>query len=622
MFSTLQARIRAACLAIIALAMILASGINYLSVSSNFTQTQQTDLDAVIRSNVSGIEHWIATSRTMVEAARDHLDGDNPLPVLRQLADSGGFGMTYLAGSDGRMIPNNDWQPASGYDPRKRPWYQETVAADRTILTLPYIDLSTNELVVTVATPVKRNGQLIGVIGGDISIARVTASIAGIRPTPASYAFLFSGNETLIAHPDSSLVLQPLTRIDAALTPSHAKELTQADRWQPFQLGGQDTLLRVAPIGGSDWSLAVALDEHEANASLRAIIRSSFLTLLAVTLIAAVLLGALLKRSFSGLLHVRDAMEDIANGNGDLTRRLPAEGRDEVTQIANAFNSFATKIEQLLLDIRTSSQSIRQASDDIAHGSDELSSRTDATAANLQQASASMEELTGTVSHTAEASRQASQLSQGAVEIASQGSTTVAQMVQTMMEIDSASQQIADIVSVVDGLAFQTNLLALNASVEAARAGEQGRGFAVVAGEVRQLASRSADAAHQIRQLIDASTKKTRSGADLAHTVGETMEQVVNSVEQVASVLGEISGATLEQSQGIAQVNQAVAELDRMTQQNAALAGASTAAATQLRGEAESLTVAVGGFRLSDSTGNIAAAPLAPVTRANTAVQL
>ncbi|THG87336.1 HAMP domain-containing protein [Pseudomonas sp. A-1] len=599
MFFSLKARIQLTSLAIIALAMALVSVVSYFTVKSHYEDTIKSNLDAVIKSNVDNIEHWVSSSITMVEAARSRMREADQLPALRQLAESGGFAMAYMARTDGSLISSDGWQPGSDYDPRQRIWYQEAVKAGRTVLTMPYTDISTGALVVTIATPVTQDGQLRGVLAGDITLASIIASVAAIRPTPESFAFLSRKGETLIAHPDAKLSLQPVTILNPLLTPQLLAAATRDDHWQQMELGGRSRLLRVTPIAGSEWELGVALDSHEATSGLRAIIQSSLATLLVVTLSAAVLLGLWLKRAFVGLIHARDAMENIASGTGDLTRRLPVSGRDEVAQIAGAFNRFVGKVEQVLIDIRDSSESIRLASDEIAQGSQDLSARTESTAANLQEASASMEQLTGTVGLTAESSQQASQLSQGATRVASQGSEVVAQMVQTMGDIDAASQQIAEIVSVVDGIALQTNLLALNASVEAARAGEQGRGFAVVASEVRQLASRSAAAAQQIRQLIDASADKTRNGAELAQNVGESMERVVASVDQVAGVLGEISAATREQSQGIAQVNLAVAELDRMTQQNALLAGESTAAAAHLREQARRLSLSVGAFKLS-----------------------
>ncbi|MCQ4346585.1 methyl-accepting chemotaxis protein [Pseudomonas stutzeri] len=599
MFSSLKVRIQLTSLAIIALAMTLVSVVSYFTVKSHYEATIKGSLDAVIASNVGTIEQWVSTSVAMVEATRSGMLGTDPLPPLQQLAESGGFAMTYMARTDGSLTSNTGWKPASDYDPRQRIWYRETVAAGRAVLTMPYVDVSSGELVVTIASPVEQDGRLIGVLAGDIALSSIVESVAAIRPTPQSFAFLSSKGETLIAHPDDQLSLQPVATLNPLLTPQFLAAANQDDRWRQLELDGRSRLLRVTPIAGSEWELAVALDQHEATAGLRAIVQSSLTTLAVVTLSVAVLLGLWLKRAFAGLVRARDAMEDIAGGSGDLTKRLPVDGRDEVAQIADAFNRFVGKVEQVLVDIRDSSESIRLASDEIAQGSQALSARTESTAANLQEASASMEQLTGTVGHTAEASQQASRLSQEATGVASQGSEVVIQMVRTMEDIDSASRQIAEIVGVVDGIALQTNLLALNASVEAARAGEQGRGFAVVAGEVRQLASRSAAAAQQIRQLIEASTGKTHNGAALAQTVGASMERVVASVDQVATVLGEISAATREQSQGIGQVNLAVAELDRMTQQNAGLAGASTAAADHLRAQAQRLSLAVGAFRLS-----------------------
>ncbi|MEC9482812.1 MAG: methyl-accepting chemotaxis protein, partial [Halomonas sp.] len=515
----------------------------------------------------------------------------------------------YLAPPQGKLTPNTGWQPPAEFDPRTRPWYQQAIERGETTLSMPYQDVSSGQLVVTIASPVMKNGKLAGVIGGDVTISTIVKDVAAIKPTPSSFAFLSSDGQTVIAHANPDLTLKPLTQLSPALTASTVDALRKSGTWQGATLGEQAKRLTVVPIAGTDWELGVALDEHEALAGLRAIIQSSLITLVLVTLIASALLGLWLKRAFAGLVRVRDALENIASGSGDLTRRLSASGRDEVAQIADAFNRFVDKMERVLITIRDSSDSVGVASSEIAQGSQDLSARTETAASNLQETSASMEQLTSTVEHTADSARQANQLSLSASEVASRGGEVVSQVVHTMDDIETSSRQIAEIVSVMDGIAFQTNLLALNASVEAARAGEQGRGFAVVAGEVRQLASRSADAARQIKELIEASTTKTRAGAELVRAAGETMDEIVASVARVTDVLGEISAATKEQSQGIGQVNQAVAELDRMTQQNAALVEESTTAADQLQEQAVRLTRAVGAFTLSRT----AARPQSPL---------
>ncbi|PAU74787.1 methyl-accepting chemotaxis protein [Halomonas salipaludis] len=312
-------------------------------------------------------------------------------------------------------------------------------------------------------------------------------------------------------------------------------------------------------------------------------------------LVAAWLVGESIARP---LRRLAERMQDIAAGNGDLTRRLPVTGRDESARLAIQFNAFVDKMNDVLLDVRDSSDSVRVAAGEIAMGSQDLSARTETAAANLQETSASMEQLTSTVEHTAISSQQANELSRSASQVASRGGEVVSQAVRTMNDIDSSSQRIAEIVSVMDGIAFQTNLLALNASVEAARAGEQGRGFAVVAGEVRQLASRSAAAARQIKELIEDATAKTQAGSELVRAAGATMSEVVASVARVTHVLDEISAASSEQSQGIGQVNQAVVGLDRMTQQNAALVEESAAAADRLEEQALRLAATVGSFVL------------------------
>lgn len=291
-------------------------------------------------------------------------------------------------------------------------------------------------------------------------------------------------------------------------------------------------------------------------------------------------------------------MNEIGSGDGDLSRRLPVHGQDEVAQIAVAFNRFVEKIAAVLHEIREGSESVQQATVEIEAGNQNLSRRTEVAAGQLQQTASAMEQLVGNVRQSAEAAQQARRLAGDASEVAAQGGAVVGQVVATMEEISNGSRQIAEITGVIDSLAFQTNILALNAAVEAARAGEQGRGFAVVAGEVRQLAQRSAQAAKDIRGLIGSSVEKVEMGASLVNNAGKTMNDIVRQVERVSSLIGEITRASTEQREGMVSVGEAVRQLDDVTQQNAALVEQSAAAAESLRQQTGRLARTVGVFKL------------------------
>jgi methyl-accepting chemotaxis protein len=268
---------------------------------------------------------------------------------------------------------------------------------------------------------------------------------------------------------------------------------------------------------------------------------------------------------------------------------------------AMALKSAFGRMCQALTEVQRSSESIRLASAEIATGNQDLSARTEQTASNLQGAASAMEQLTGTVRQSVESAAQANQLAASAAAVAARGGTVVSQVVTTMDEINAASKKIADIIGVIDGIAFQTNILALNAAVEAARAGEQGRGFAVVASEVRSLAQRSAHAAKEIKGLIVASVEKVESGSRLVADAGHTMSEIVGSVQRVSDIIGEITSASAEQSHGIVRVNGSVNQLDQMTQQNAALVEQSAAAAESLKDQAGRLSQVVGTFRLASA---------------------
>ncbi|AJX33379.1 methyl-accepting chemotaxis protein [Burkholderia oklahomensis] len=292
---------------------------------------------------------------------------------------------------------------------------------------------------------------------------------------------------------------------------------------------------------------------------------------------------------------------------GDLTRPVAVRAGDETSMMA-AMRDMQGRLQSTIGGIRLAAESIAAASHEIAAGNHDLSQRTEQQAASLEETAASMEELTATVKQNAENARQASGLANSASEIALKGNDVVSRVIGTMGEINDSSQKIADIIGVIDGIAFQTNILALNAAVEAARAGEQGRGFAVVAGEVRSLAQRSATAAKEIKQLIDASVERVHNGSALVGQAGTTMTEILQAVRRVTDIMGEIAAASEEQSSGISQVGRAVTQMDEMTQQNAALVEEAAAAASSLQEQAARLRESVSAFQVGDGAAVAGAA--------------
>ncbi|MGV2287729.1 methyl-accepting chemotaxis protein [Trinickia sp. YCB016] len=297
---------------------------------------------------------------------------------------------------------------------------------------------------------------------------------------------------------------------------------------------------------------------------------------------------------------------------GDLRRQIVARSHDEMGLLIEGLGKMQKSLTDTVRSVRAGSESIASATKQIAAGNVDLSSRTEEQASALQETASSMDQLTGTVRQNAENARQASALAANASEIANKGNAVVGQVVGTMGDINQSSAKIADIIAIIEGIAFQTNILALNAAVEAARAGEDGRGFAVVAGEVRSLAQRSSAAAKEIKELIDTSVERVRSGSALVDEAGRTMEEIIGAVQRVTDIMGEIAAASEEQSTGIDQVARAVTQMDQVTQQNAALVEEAAAAAHSLEDQASKLRATVAVFRLDDGYAAPAAASMAP----------
>lgn len=305
-----------------------------------------------------------------------------------------------------------------------------------------------------------------------------------------------------------------------------------------------------------------------------------------------------LARSMSvPMTHAVDIAQRI--GRGDLTGTVTVQGSDETRQLLGSMEDLQRRLGAIVSEVRLNAERVAMASAEISQGNSDLSARTEQQASSLQQTAASMEELGATVQQNAEHARQANDLAHTASQVATQGGDVVGRVVETMKGINDSSRRIADIISVIDGIAFQTNILALNAAVEAARAGEQGRGFAVVAGEVRSLAHRSAQAAKEIKQLIAASVERVENGTSQVNDAGSTMSEVVASIRRVTAIMTDITAASQQQSAGVTQVGQAVSGMDQTTQQNAALVEQSAAAAESLKTQAQQLVDAVAVFKLA-----------------------
>ena len=599
MFDSIKTRLISLGVGIVALTLLAITVANYVTVRGHTHRQVSQALDELAAARGDAIRQWVRAQRDIVASLQPAVGAADPVPLLQQAAKSGRLEAAYVGFADKKIVFNTPQNLPADYDPTGRPWYTGAASASGTILTAPYMDASKGRLVVTFAAADKTGGGTKAVVATDVFLDDVVATVQAIKPTPGGFAFLMSKDGKIVAHPDAQLALKAATAISEQLTPQAlATALDPQAGWAEARVGGDDFLISGTPIADTDWQLFVAAKKDEALASLGALLRTAVITALVMMAIAALAMTGTISAMLRGVDRVRAALDDISAGDGDLTQRLPAGGRDEVGRIASSFNLFAEKIQRILLDVRSASNSITTASSEIAIGSQDLSQRTEETASNLQQAASSMEELTATVRQTADAAQTANQLASSASSAAARGGEVVGQVVSTMDEINASSKKINDIIGVIDGIAFQTNILALNAAVEAARAGEQGRGFAVVASEVRSLAQRSAEAAKEIKALIGASVTSVEAGSRLVQAAGESMNDIVHSVQRVTDIIGEITAASTEQSAGIAQVNDAVVQLDRMTQQNAALVEESAAAAESLKDQAHRLTEIVSVFRL------------------------
>ncbi len=540
---------------------------------------------------------------------------DDFIAVDRFTKDTGGVAMVFARKGDAMVCISSSTRTESGQRSMDIPFDAKHPAYNDVMAGQPftgYIRLFGKAYLARYEPVKAEDGKVVGVlaIGNDVSlqefvleqqVSKVQIFDTGgmyyldASGTPADYRFIVhptaKGQTVLATAPQAGDFLQALGQAEDGYVPVATPLLGDAT-------GARWAVMRKTR-SGNGW-LVAEVSEAE---SMRVFWRNIAIVcgLLGA---AALLMGGglfyLVRRTVSApLAELTGAVTLVAQG--DLTQAFATQRVDEIGTLLRSVEHLRQSYQQALEKVRTAAESIRIASMEIATGNQDLSTRTEHTASNLQSTAASMAQLMETVQRSEEAARQANGLAASAEQVAQRGGTVVSEVVSTMGEITQSSRKIADITGVIDSIAFQTNILALNAAVEAARAGEQGRGFAVVAAEVRSLAHRSAEAAKEIKQLIDASVDRVGSGARQVQAAGDTMLEIVHSVQRVNQIMGEMAGTAAAQSNDIARVNTAVVELDQLTQQNAALVEQSAAASESLRDQADTLAQAVVAFRLQNT---------------------
>ena len=597
MISSLRTRILLISSATVIGALALSGAVTYSIVRSNTMESIDQNLAAIASGNTLAIDKWVAAKAQAVKATAEVVEHGDSQGFGKYMGNANGFPIITIGWTDKTFFSTSSTTPKD-YDPTVRPWYKQAIEAGKLTVTKPYGDVSTGVQYVSFAAPLVHNGETTGAISGAVPLDGVRDVVAAVHPTPSSLAFVVAKDGQVIAHPDAKLMLKPVTDVATSLNADALATLAKASAPLELELAGAPKLLKAQAVQGTDWYLVIALDKAEATAGLRNVVKALAVAMVLLTLAAVGIAAFFTSQSFRRLSQVRDAMDTIGSGGGDLTHRLPVVGNDEVAQISASFNTFIDKIGEVLLEVRASVDSMKSATGEIEMGNRDLSNRTEVSASNLQETSAALTELTTSVKNSADAAIQATRLAGEASDAATRGGEVVSGAVSTMDEIAKSSARITEIIGVIDSIAFQTNILALNAAVEAARAGENGRGFAVVAGEVRTLAQRSATAAREIKDLIQASEASVKTGAQRVQAAGSTMQEIVAGIERVSRIIGEIDGAMHEQSSGISQIDRSVAEMDQATQQNAALVEQSTAASAMLNEQAQGLARTVGLFKL------------------------
>ncbi|AFM34712.1 MULTISPECIES: methyl-accepting chemotaxis protein [Stutzerimonas stutzeri subgroup] len=584
-------------------------------------------LDEMGEVTAHNIQNWLSGRILLVESAAQSIATDGAesrvAELLEQKALASTFMFSYLGGQDGSFLMRPAEEMPADYDPRARPWYKDAIAAGGSTLTEPYVDAASGELVITIATPAQQSGRNIGVVGGDLGLKVLVEIINALDFDGMGYAFLVSGDGKVLVHPDSQRVMKSLRDIYPQNTPS------LDSRYVEVRLDDSNRILSFSPVKGLpsvQWYVGISLDRDKAYAALTSFRTTALVATVAAVAFILLLLGMLIRVLMRPLTDMGRAMANIAEGEGDLTRRLAVQSRDEFGQLATAFNRFVERIHESIREVSSATLQVNEVAQRVLGASNASMANSDEQASRTNSVAAAINELGAAAQEIARNAADASQHASGARHQAEDGRQVVEQNIAAMRELsakisascgqiealNAKTVDIGQILEVIKGISEQTNLLALNAAIEAARAGEAGRGFAVVADEVRNLAHRTQSSAQEIQQVIEQlqvgagasvqtmteSQRQSESSVSIADRAGERLGEVTQRIGEIDGMNQSVATATEEQTAVIESLNMDITEINTLNQQGVENLQSTLRACGDLDQQARRLKQLVDSFRI------------------------
>ncbi len=576
----------------------------------------------------SNIQTWLESRIQLLQSLGQQVavDGDSAPSLARSVglpAYSSNFQLTYFGGQNGVMFSVPAGNRPADYDPRQRGWFKAANAAQQTIVTEPYIAASSGKLVITIATPVRHDNQFIGVAGADIDLTSVSDIINSLNFGGHGHAFIVTGAGKILIHPDTKLVLKTLTEA----YPQGAPQVTPG--MKEVELNGKEQFVSFTRINGvpsSDWYVALVLDKDAAYSMLGQF-RTSALVATVISVVIIIALLGLLIRVLMEPLHVMGrAMHDIAEGEGDLTKRLTIHAQDEFGTLGNSFNRFVERIHESIREVSSATGRVNEVALQVVSASNASMLNSDQQANRTSSVAAAINELGAAAQEIAQNAALASQHSSDARNLAEDGQQVVNKTIQVMGQLsakisDSCGNietlnantvNIGQILEVITSISQQTNLLALNAAIEAARAGDAGRGFAVVADEVRNLAHRTQDSAQQVQKIIEElqvgareavgtmteSQNQSEQSVSIANQAGERLGSVTQRIGEIDGMNQSVATATEEQTAVVEAINMDISEINTLNQEGVENLQSTLRACSDLEQQVTRLKHLVGSFRI------------------------